>query len=223
MTAPAETTTAPATDSNPTSFTADLGVNPPAPGTASPLEVLVEADDGDTDLADVDEGVDTKSNGDYRVVFKRATGKKKLPLSVAAAELITKLRFARMLGVPAEIEGEEAPKRRGRKPKATQEQAKASSLSMEFVDDAMNVSIDFVESLTSYEPFRVFVFLQNEEGTDVERFTFKDVRILPTPQWCEFQAEGAGHGLRIPVNFTYGSVARKSLVSTVEESESTEE
>lgn len=197
--------------SSESSFTQDMGVAQQQQPAVNPLDVLVPEDSLVADMED--EGVDMKSNAEFRLVFKRAEGKKKLPLSDLAVELVTKVNFTRMLGVPIEAAGEEAPKRRGRKPRAESESAKGKVINIEFIDDPKNVAIDFIESLASYEGFRVFLFVQDDDGVDVERFTFKDVKIVPTSFYASFQSEHAASGLRLQISLAYGSMARKSLVT----------
>lgn len=196
--------------SSESSFTQDLGVAQQQTA-VNPLDVIVSEENVVADLEE--EGVDMKSNAEFRLVFKRAEGKKKLPLSDLATELVTKVNFTRMLGVPVEAAGEEAPKRRGRKPRAEAESAKGKVINIEFIDDPKNIAIDFIESLASYEGFRVFLFVQDDDGVDVERFTFKDVKIVPTSFYASFQTEHAASGLRLMASLAYGSMSRKSLVT----------
>lgn len=155
-----------------------------------------------------DEGtyLEVKNSKAFLVEF-RAERKGKMKIvkgSREAADLIFAVDFSVDRG-PEETSEEDAPKRRGRKPKTEKR-----SLRIKLYDDAGNKASAFLDTLYGKDDFETTVYLLSEAGERLSSFTFSGCSLDPLVVSYSLVNNDASEGrpLTIPLVISYSEFAR---------------
>lgn len=158
--------------------------------------------------------LEVKNSKAFLVEF-RAERKGKLKIikgSREAADLIFAVDFSVDRGAEEAVD-EDAPKRRGRKPKTEKR-----SLRIKFYDDAGNKASAFLDTLYGKEDFETSVHLLSESGERLSSFTFSGCSLEPVTLSYSLVNNDSSDGtpLTIPLEISYSEFARNEAADSDE-------